>query len=217
MASFDRSHPCEAHYRVKLVLRILALFFSLIGLATGGYSWYFCLFLLVPFALSIIWNLANVIRRLTARTPVHPGANVALDLIIWLLFFCFLGLTYTIAAAAVYLAKSGNANHTSGTYTSTSFGGGSYVQTCDYDDKDGDLATCTFRGANGSELTINVDELKTRGGVAFASCVFGTASILFHFILFVIACVDTHRRRHADRYPAYQVNQKMAQFSYPQQ
>ncbi|KAI4155597.1 MAG: hypothetical protein LQ340_000890 [Diploschistes diacapsis] len=213
--AFDRSNPCETHYRAKLVLRILCLLFSLVGIATSGYAWYICIFLFVPFGLSLLWNLTNIIRRLTARTPVHPGANVGLDLIIWLFFFGIIIFTYLYASAALFVAKSGNVNSStiSGSYIGTYIGGGSTTQSCVYED---DEPHCTTTSSNGTPISINAGDLKTRSSVALASCVFGTGAFLLHFILFVFACVDTHRRRHPDRYPAYQVNGKSAQYSYPQ-
>lgn len=101
MAPFDPNHPCETHYRGKLAARIITFIFTIVGIATAGYSWYISFVLFIPFGVSFIWNLANIIRRMTAYTPIHPGANVAIDLLLWLAFGAFLIYTYVVAALAL--------------------------------------------------------------------------------------------------------------------
>ncbi|MCJ1333953.1 hypothetical protein MMC10_010660 [Thelotrema lepadinum] len=216
MGSFDRSQPCETHWRMKIGMRSLALLFTLISIATAGYAWFICYLLFLPLGLSLIWNLANIIRRMTARTPVHPGANVGLDLIIWGLFFIILIITYLAAAGILYLSThSGELSSYNGSYWY------SYVGT----DNSGSSSSSTTTCNNGDcysyakrATTVDFSSLKKYGGVAVASCVFATLSFLLHFILFVFACVDTHRRRHPERHPEYRVGEKTTgQFNYPQQ
>ena len=37
-------------------------------------------------AISWGWNLANIIVRLSRARPMHPGANVGMDLFLWISF-----------------------------------------------------------------------------------------------------------------------------------
>lgn len=55
----------------------------------------------IPLSLSIKWNLANIATLLARSRPIHPGANVGCDLVLWLLF----ALTGTFATfgAAEYI------------------------------------------------------------------------------------------------------------------
>ena len=46
---------------------------------------------------SILWNLTNITVRLRRPRPIHPGANVAMDLLLWMALFVT-GFFATIAA-----------------------------------------------------------------------------------------------------------------------
>ena len=46
---------------------------------------------------SILWNGANIIVRLSRPRPMHPGANVGMDLVLWLALI-ITGLLATVAA-----------------------------------------------------------------------------------------------------------------------
>lgn len=41
-------------------------------------------FTLIPLALSILWNIANLTILFARNKPIHPGANVGCDLVLWL-------------------------------------------------------------------------------------------------------------------------------------
>ena len=58
--------------------------------------------MVIPLTLSIIWCLANIIVRLSRARPMHPGANVGCDLILWLAFIPVLVFSYV--AGVVWLA-----------------------------------------------------------------------------------------------------------------
>ena len=94
-------------YFWKLVLRILCILLSVasigcIGWALdhhvyssdyyyGDYGYYgsdffFLPWLLIPLGLSVVWNIANIATLLARNRPIHPGANVGCDLILWLMF-----------------------------------------------------------------------------------------------------------------------------------
>ena len=208
---------------MKIGMRSLGLLFTLIAIATAGYSWWICYLLFLPLGLSFIWNLANIIRRMTARTPVHPGANVGVDLIIWLLFFILLIITYLAASAILYLSTHPTTiSSYDGTYWSNYIGSSSSSSssTTVSTGSSGSSSSSSSSDDFGKRATYTVDfsSLKKYGSVAIAACVFATLSFGLHFLLFIFACVDTHRRRHPERHPAYQVGEKTTgQFSYPQQ
>jgi len=77
----------------KFILRVLAIVFDIVIMAIAGsmaehgvLGPLFYIIIFPPVALSLIWNVAEGICILArgGRRGIHPGANVALDLIIWL-------------------------------------------------------------------------------------------------------------------------------------
>lgn len=38
----------------------------------------------ITLGISVLWNIANIIVRLSRPRPMHPGANVGMDLVLWL-------------------------------------------------------------------------------------------------------------------------------------
>ena len=181
---FDRSHPCERHYKAKLVLRWIALLLTIACIVLAALGRPFALLLFIPLAFSFIWNIANIARRLSARTPIHPGANVALDLITWLAFFCTLVYTYFASAAWLYLSTRNYSSLENACYNSN----GSYYY--------GDCVNF--------DTEVNVlrsDSLHTSSIIALVAAVVGSVDLVIHFVLFVLACIDTHRVRHPQRYP----------------
>jgi hypothetical protein len=181
---FDRLNPGEAHYRAKLTLRSISFAIGVGALIAGAYAWRVGPFLLIPICLSFIWNLANIIRRTTAATPIHPGANVGVDLIIWLIFLIITPLT-TIFATGLNFASS-----VSIALNNTTVDGNCTTTTTK--DDDGNTSTTTSCGAlNGIPFTT----LRSYSRGSLAACAFSVILLVLHFVLFVIACVDTHRRR----------------------
>ena len=223
---FDRNHPMETHYGAKLGLRIVCLLLATVGLGLGGYTWYFCFAILPTLVVSWVWNVANIIRRLVAPSPIHPGANVALDLLLWIGFGIGMIISWFISAAVVYAANNRNANY----YYNSWYGG--YINSgsnlnCTYTDgttvcSSSDSSSNTVTDSNGNTISSRDatsdawDRLLTRGRIGEAASAMATLLFIFHFVLFVIACVDTHRRRHPQRHPEYS-REKPAAYSYPTQ
>ena len=54
----------------------------------------------IPLGLSILWNTANILVLLIRNRPIHPGANVACDLLLWLGFI--VTSTFAILDAETY-------------------------------------------------------------------------------------------------------------------
>ncbi|KAL2037965.1 hypothetical protein N7G274_009184 [Stereocaulon virgatum] len=106
-------------YLWKLILRILSILFGLT--AIGLMAWalthdintfnyyaydyssnrYWLPWILLPLGPSVVWNTANVATLLLKNRPLHPGANVALDLILWLAFL--VTTTFATIGGALYV------------------------------------------------------------------------------------------------------------------
>ena len=68
----------------------------------GGYDSYYTNFATLPWTfitlgLSILWNIANLAVLFFRNKPIHPGANVGCDLVLWL-GLCATGSTAVIGA-----------------------------------------------------------------------------------------------------------------------
>lgn len=150
---------------------------------------------LITLGLSIIWNVANILVLLIRNKPVHPGANVACDLLLWL------GLAVTGAFATV-----GAENYF-------------WWDPVDYDNyNDGSVVyengTAYFVSPNGTLSNTTSPSLNPCEG--FSTCAAQQASynavnhkgiviavgaaisfivLLMHFALFVSACRYTNARR----------------------
>ena len=84
----------------KFASRLVCIFFAIvaIGLAGATFKWDSgVIWLVVPLGLSIIWNTANVIVRSVRARPIHPGANVGCDLVIWIIFTVAISLSFIAA------------------------------------------------------------------------------------------------------------------------
>ncbi|CAF9914903.1 MAG: hypothetical protein GOMPHAMPRED_008325 [Gomphillus americanus] len=203
---FNRAHPNETSYKGKLVLRCLALFFISVALIPAGYSWRLSVFVLPVIVLSWLWNFINIVKRLTSEYPMHPGANVAFDLIIYLLFVILGGFNIFVAAFANMITS---ANWKSNPAFANQWGNMSVCKsttTINDDEEDVTSQSCT----------VPADQVDLVRRLAKASLVaIGFASIvcLFHFILFIWACVDTHRYRKERKVAVEAFRAKQNEFS----
>lgn len=152
-------------YLWKAILRLLAIVLAIIGIATIGwalthrqvptaenrdsdyynsYSYsgsYFADFLTLPWSfitlgLSIIWNIANLAVLLSRNRPIHPGANVGCDLVLW--------LALIVTGTAAVFGSADYFYYYPGSYTSYSSYGGSSSSSSGADDCDG-FDTCGER------------------------------------------------------------------------
>ena len=108
-------HEAERLWIAKFILRLLTIIIVIIAFGLAGYNWNnegqlyinfresWAIWIAIPLACSLIWNVANIIVRLSRPRPMHPGANVGVDLVIWAAFLATLvffwadsiyGLTY---------------------------------------------------------------------------------------------------------------------------
>ncbi|KAL9107075.1 MAG: hypothetical protein Q9187_008477 [Circinaria calcarea] len=102
-----RVRDAERLWLAKFILRIITLLLGLLAIgctawafdsSTGRYvgsfrrstrryleaSRWLLLWQFITLGISVVWNIANLIVRLSRPRPLHPGANVGMDLILWL-------------------------------------------------------------------------------------------------------------------------------------
>ena len=186
--SFDRSRPGEHHYKAKLALRWITLVVTTISIILAGHGDTYSWILYIPLGSSFIWNTANIARRMTAATPIHPGANVSVDLLtglIWVYLYALNELSFTAEVLQL------------GHYPYLSNGTATCVE-------NSPQSGCNW--STSSQISIDRDsisETRTAAIVTLSACALSTIDAVLHIALFVFACVDTYRFRHAHRYPEY--------------
>ena len=155
MAHTSRSamYADDATFLWKVILRLLAIILALVAIAltaramtthldgptsdSGSYDYEYDYFpsdyaylpwQFITLGLSIIWNIANIATLLARNRAIHPGANVACDLLLWL------GLLFTGSFAMIsafnYLF---NAADDESDDDGLGYGGGTYTNGTQYD------------------------------------------------------------------------------------
>ncbi|MCJ1313542.1 hypothetical protein MMC25_007221 [Agyrium rufum] len=157
----------------------------------------------ITLGLSFIWCLANVVTRLVRRRPVHPGANVGCDLILWMALI----VTGIAAIVPVLDALSWSNNNVGNGGEDTRYillaNGTEVLQYGQYgyfpngtygfipESNPGSscpgFASCDVQNAY-LAATHHI------GTVLAVGVALTYVAVLLHFTLFVWACVDTHRR-----------------------
>ena len=157
----------------------------------------------ISLGLSVIWNIANIIVLFSRNRPIHPGANVGCDLVLWLSF----AVTGSFATIGIldYLGPYPGDDFYEGYY------GGGYGGTF----SNGTTIACEGFSNCGAE-TSYYNALRHKGIVIAVGCAmqFIVLSVLhylplgithkltcritrlLHFALFISACRYTHARRH---------------------
>ena len=82
----------EPRWKAKFILRILILVFDFLAIVLAaavpvnhGVALPFSL---IPLGISFAWCVANIVVRLRRPRPMHPGANVGLDLLMSVFCYC---------------------------------------------------------------------------------------------------------------------------------
>ena len=166
----------------------------------------------------MVWTLTYLLVLLARRPPrpVHPGVAVGLDLVLWLAYIC---TTLFVVVACVNVLSFGADGYigrysSSGSYTQTSDGTWVYKPT-DYMLSRGRERDCDtgytssssssyYRSYGEPEFSSCAEQdawvnalwraSRQRGRVEVTGAVCQGVCLVLHFILFVWACVDTHRR-----------------------
>ncbi|MCJ1387276.1 hypothetical protein MMC18_000116 [Xylographa bjoerkii] len=207
----------ERYWAWKLALRVIAIVFALVSV--GCLAWasspvneffsenfYLIPWEFIPLGASIIWNFANVVVLFVRKRPMHPGANVGMDLVLWL------GLIVTSLFAII--AAIQEVQWTADNYDSVEVNSLNYIQlpngTYGYVDghyteapngteyfvtgNSSDPVACGGYDSCAQQFQI-MNEHHTLGIVEAVGVAFSFAVLLLHFALFVWACIDTHQRR----------------------
>lgn len=147
----------DATFLWKAILRFLAILLAIIGIATtawamishiqgpttdtnssyaNGYEddyfpseavylpWQY-----ITLGLSILWNIANICTLLVRNRAIHPGANVACDLLLWL-GLLFTGAFATIGATSYSFYTAGDDDSYE---DGLGYGGGTYSNGTQFD------------------------------------------------------------------------------------
>ena len=137
----------DATFLWKPILRILAILLAIIGIGTTAwamtshhhpnpdsetldanyydntYSYILLPWQFIALGLSILWNIANIATLIARNRAIHPGANVACDLLLWLAllvtgFFATIGATnYLYYDASNDYGYSSDSPYGGGTYS----------------------------------------------------------------------------------------------------
>ncbi|KAF2836361.1 hypothetical protein M501DRAFT_987524 [Patellaria atrata CBS 101060] len=190
----------------KFWLRVITFIFASVSLGCcayvlanprRGYRWSgywdtLSMFVVMwPLGASVLWNLTAILTYVFSTGPIHPGAVVGLDLIIWLVLF-LTGIFGTIEGvqdaewrARNYYGDSsyGDWRTINGTDTWVPNGYGS----------DNEYACQPFDTCADSVKAQR--QLTDRATVQLVGMAYLWLIVLLHFALFVCGCIDTHDRR----------------------
>ncbi|KAI9816478.1 MAG: hypothetical protein M1827_001610 [Pycnora praestabilis] len=199
----------------KISLRLLATILSIIGLimfawamsnTTPEYTtpydeaYYLLPWVFIGLGLSILWNTATLTTYLTLHRPIHPGAHVALDLIIWLALLTT-GIIAIFGAISdiQYNVSNININYdldsSSDLYTYPN--GTSYYDTYNVTSETYDTTQappCAAFAGNCKQQDAAIHAVQHKGVVDAAGCGIVILAALLHLALFVWACRDTDVR-----------------------
>ncbi|KAF6220593.1 hypothetical protein HO133_003026 [Letharia lupina] len=151
----------------------------------------------ISLGLSIIWNVANILVLLIRNRPIHPGANVACDLLLWL------GLIVTGTFATVgagnyfwwYPNDYDNYNQ-GGPVTESDDNSSSYFIFPNSTVSNATSTTsdlCESFTSCAAQKSYN-DAVNRKGTVIAVGAALSFVVLLLHFALFVSACRYTNAR-----------------------
>ncbi|KAF2686797.1 hypothetical protein K458DRAFT_416140 [Lentithecium fluviatile CBS 122367] len=234
----EKLNAGDAHWQWKIGMRAILVIVGIIGIGCAAWTlvnfgpgknpWQYELedawampWTLITFCISVVWSFVCIIVFFLRRpnAPVHPGAQVGMDLVLWLAFIptalfavvavisvASLGVNGQIGGSRWMSSSQGyyyyiESNNTwawnasdSGSYSSY-YG---YMRDCMRNDTSYSSYSYGRIFTNCTEEDIYVNYLWTgkshRFSTELAATVCQFLGLLFHFVLFVWACVDTHRR-----------------------
>ncbi|KAI9717698.1 MAG: hypothetical protein M1828_007101 [Chrysothrix sp. TS-e1954] len=174
----------------------------------SGDAWTF-----VALGLSVIWSFVSISILLIRKRPVHPGFNVAFDLLL------SLGLAIAAAALSLNSAYAGYNDYYDGygnSYTdesSITYDGQEAVNSNPqepYKYSFGNGTTITRRPGGTNYLCPSFDSCAQQNSVLSlvgklstverVGAGFVSTAALIQIVLFIWACVDTHKRNHSTSY-----------------
>jgi hypothetical protein len=218
----------DAHWKWKIALRAVTIIVGLIGIgcaawitahftdsSLGGYSSYYYYYFddawtlpwtIITFTLSVVWSAACVIVFFArpGNAPVHPGAQVGCDLILWLGFIVTAAFALVGTLSVYGWGSDGSLGYSSSSGDYTQASNGTWVWTTSSSSssyygsssRSCESGSSSFSSCAQQDAFVNAlwDAKTQRYNLDLTATVCQFIALLMHFILFVWACVDTHRR-----------------------
>ncbi|CAD6591275.1 MAG: hypothetical protein ASARMPRED_005290 [Alectoria sarmentosa] len=149
----------------------------------------------ITLGLSILWNIANISTLLARNRAIHPGANVACDLLLWL-GLLFTGAFATIGATNyIYFSAYDDDSFDD----DSGFGGGTYSNGTQYEYAANGTTVPVTNQCGGFTTCAAMDQyisaIQHKGIVIAVGASMAFIVLLFHFALFISACRSTNDRR----------------------
>ncbi|KAF2643778.1 hypothetical protein P280DRAFT_466508 [Massarina eburnea CBS 473.64] len=227
---FEKLDAGDAKWTWKIGMRIVLIIIGLIGLGCAawtvasfssanmyyGYEYdmedgWSVPWTLITFTLSIIWSAVCILVFClrTSHGPVHPGAQVGVDLVLWLGYI----VTGLFAVVAVISVKDFGSDGIIGRYSSdgpwtyaqgnntwvydsgysSSYTSSSRTRSCDSSSQ-----YSTSQYSSCADLDNYINHLWATKSARFNAELCATVcqfiALLLHLVLFIWACVDTNRR-----------------------
>ncbi|KAL9072403.1 MAG: hypothetical protein Q9161_003573 [Pseudevernia consocians] len=140
----------------------------------------------ITLGLSVIWNVANILVLLLRNRPIHPGANVACDLLLWL-GLIVTGIFATVGAETYFWWYPNDyASDQDDSPAYLTLPNGTVIGTTS-DPCQGFTSCAAQQSYNGA--------VNRKGVIIAVGAALGFIVLLMHFALFISACRYTNARR----------------------
>ncbi|KAL7902756.1 hypothetical protein HDV63DRAFT_168144 [Trichoderma sp. SZMC 28014] len=186
---------------IKLGLQSLSFVLAIVGVGLGfstlGYVFFIDTVVIAaapPCIIALLWSGAELITRAVRRfkAGIHPGAHVALSLIIFLVAVILTSLF------GPWFQDTWNDNYDDDDGQDCSY---------HYSSDLGDYVYSCTDDSNDPEVIASRHIFRHERSVAYAAAVITYIIAVIHFILFVGACIDTSKFNAAARRPIYVIAQ----------
>jgi heme/copper-type cytochrome/quinol oxidase subunit 2 len=239
----EKLNAGDAHWEWKIAMRIITVIIGIIGIGCAAWvtvkygpgknpsdyelddAWSMP-WTLITFCLSVVWSLACILVFFLRRpnAPVHPGAQVGMDLVLWLAFIPTALFAILAVSSVASLGQNGrigdswyssssdgyynyvasnnswvwNASTSDSVYTSASYSGG--VRDCMSNSSRSRSSYynygITFDNCTDEDNYVNAlwHDKSHRFNTELTATVCQFFALFLHLVLFIWACVDTNRR-----------------------
>ncbi|KAH6625194.1 hypothetical protein C7974DRAFT_196106 [Boeremia exigua] len=171
---------------------------------------------LITFSISAVWCALCIILFIVRKRPVHPGLRVTMDLLLWLGFIFTALLTMVALFDVLYWGEDGTLGYSEGWNTrdgdyvlqrnntwswvqDTDYSGVTYERVCNGSSSNYYYSSGEPRFQNCAEMDAYVNllwsEKPNRARVELTAVVCQWLGVVWHFALFVWACVNCHKYR----------------------
>ena len=247
---YEKLNAGDRDWQWKIGMRVVLFIISFIGLGCAGWvvtnfsskhryygymfdsnDWEWIPWTLVTFVLTIVWSLACILVFWFRKdhSPLHPGAQVGVDLILWLGYIA----TGLCAVGAVISIREFGSSGAIGQYSRAEWTYVSENNTWVFDSNSSSSSYYTspnssrncktpyYYSNSGFESCEQLDEFvnylwrtkNARFNTELCACVCQFLALFLHFVLFIWACVDTHRYRKERKVAVEAFRAKQNEFS----